>query len=422
MFEVKPNESVVFDTAFKRTISYTDGRPPNVYSESYKNSFVFSPGFRSGGQNPKWRDQIGRASATTGFSAMERSVKYQPMHLQYYYKQADNSIVTASMDSVIQPTPAFGTLPGADAVNKARSIAAGIWYNKARSAQTQIDGGVFLGELNEVIRMVRNPAAGLQNLMSKDWPRFLRGRDGIIRGSGPRTGAGLKRIVSPAARRDIAGLWLEMVFGWLPFVNDINSGVAAYEAFLDSNKSKSKAITAVGTDEVTDTPTFSITSLPGLADSKYIIEMRGTLTASVLIKGEVKTEGVSAARSPMGRFNQHFGLDLSNFANTVWNLTPNSFIADYFSNLGDIVNAASFQRSTIIWSMMVVKKTVRNSYTGLNGTRTLGASITGNYGAVVTTYKTVDRTEIIAPPMPHVVLHTPKPMQMGNLAALLAAR
>lgn len=58
---------------------------------------------------------------------------------------------------------------------------------------------------------------------------------------------------------------------------------------------------------------------------------------------------VRIAQDTIQEVHRNLGLDLSSFAPTVWEVIPYSFVADYFTNIGDMIDAASFPRSTLSW-------------------------------------------------------------------------
>jgi len=64
---------------------------------------------------------------------------------------------------------------------------------------------------------------------------------------------------------------------------------------------------------------------------------------------------------------ENFGLNVSNWVPTIWNLIPFSFVADYFSNIGDVVDALSFPSSDLAWfkqnqKVSQIDKVISNGY------------------------------------------------------------
>jgi hypothetical protein len=61
--------------------------------------------------------------------------------------------------------------------------------------------------------------------------------------------------------------------------------------------------------------------------------------------------------TPQGSLNR-FGIRTAEFVPTVWELIPYSFVADYFSNIGEALAAATFPVSELKWSGMTTKNNV----------------------------------------------------------------
>jgi hypothetical protein len=69
------------------------------------------------------------------------------------------------------------------------------------------------------------------------------------------------------------------------------------------------------------------------------------------------------ARNPSIPTLRNLGLDLSNFLPTVWELVPYSFVADYFSNIGDVVSGWSQGGRNVRWCMRTVRLDSEMRYT-----------------------------------------------------------
>lgn len=157
---------------------------------------------------------------------------------------------------------------------------------------------------------------------------------------------------------------------------------------------------------------FNIPGLPPCGERETVV----TAKASCYIKG-----GVSAKASGPTLENaaQLFGFTPEEFVPTIWNLLPWSFLVDYFTNIGDVLEATFFDRSGVTWtSMTSVTETVYSSHVRplpLNG---WSGSISG--GSCKVTKKVMSRSEI-APLIPTLEVSLPgSPQKWINMAALLA--
>jgi hypothetical protein len=93
-------------------------------------------------------------------------------------------------------------------------------------------------------------------------------------------------------------------------------------------------------------------------DEKLVASAEAPWTESlILLRGvchrraakEVIYRGQVDLVQPVKATWRYFGLDLSSFVPTVWELIPYSFLVDYFANIDDIISAATLNRSTIRW-------------------------------------------------------------------------
>jgi len=55
----------------------------------------------------------------------------------------------------------------------------------------------------------------------------------------------------------------------------------------------------------------------------------------------------------------YFGLDWSNVVPTLYNLIPYSFLLDYFSNLGSLIEAACTPTSSLMWKYRAFRSSTR---------------------------------------------------------------
>jgi hypothetical protein len=304
-------------------------------NDVYRTSTRKSTDVRSGQRNPGWRDRIrrvtqagsaySRSATTLGFvtgrisgSLFENAAKT--------IRREETLFGQLFLDSgPVTPTPFnFGYLD-ADAKVK--------FLQKARSTQRLFQGGVFLGELRETLNMIARPGAAL--------------RRGI--------GAYLAEAKKVARRshftdrgRILTKTWLEYSYGWRPLFAEIDAGM---EALATVNHIVPDIIAGVAADEVRGEPYARTTLASGVqvvGKARFRAEHRG----SVRYLGCVAWESENRAKdweSPK------WGLTLSDFIPTVWNLIPYSFIVDYFSNVGSVLDASSFGRVNLRWGVKSVR-------------------------------------------------------------------
>jgi hypothetical protein len=239
--------------------------------------------------------------------------------------------------------PNAPVLPSIDTDTEARIKFCQNYRNKTRSFST----GTFLGELRETIHMIRRPAEALRKAITT---YSLAAKKAVRR----------VRNAKKAAKA-ITGTWLEHSFGWRPLFGDVDDGMKALAG-----------LPQVSGEVVTG---FSSTTYTGP------VETYQEDTASITIKARfvprtfgytryVGFVGYELSNSGARSWNQNWGITLSDFAPTAWELFPYSFLVDYFSNIGNVIDAASLGHIDCRWGS--------KSHVTDGSRLFLSAAITGN--------------------------------------------
>lgn len=200
------------------------------------------------------------------------------------------------------------------------------FVSRARKRISAMSGGVFLGELRETLHMMRRPAQGIRDGLS----RYL--KDAKKRARGVKTPKRKNRV--------IAATWLEYTFGWSPLIADVYDGAKAVGRVVSSINDKPEKVRAESNGEDVSISEGSC----GLANCTWSYE--------ITTKGKVRANLSGAVNFEIARphsVQSAFGLRPHDFFPTVWELIPYSFVVDYFSNIGDIISAASFCTAYLRW-------------------------------------------------------------------------
>jgi hypothetical protein len=208
------------------------------------------------------------------------------------------------------------------------------FIKRVREQQTTFQGGVAAGELNETLRMLRSPVKSLRKGLSS-YLATLKKRKRQVKRVSPR-----KRL--NAARKVLADTWLEYSFGWKPLISDINDLTYTLANSQVSDDRKWTPVNASGVDE-----SFQI--------GGALVGVGGGLCSGVNVsfirhsKHQVVYRGSVSLDNPVTK-EWKFGYLPNDFVPTVWELIPYSFLVDYFTNVGDIINAATLFTSNLRWT------------------------------------------------------------------------
>lgn len=314
------------------------------------------------GEMPSWRSRIARGlSATTGLDAESTTLSYTPGHIflgkwcggsvqRYGYYQLDGDLFGGHTSVWTRPSAAPTTLD-----NATRDEALTRALKDARQKQNHFRGGNFLAELTDTIRGLRNPVKGFRDLLDT-YHRNARRR--VRRACGRRTPPvtqhDFRRLerdspnVARAAQRALSDSWLEANFGWQPLLSD---AVNAYHA-LRRLALRVPLERFYGASSRDDLPTY-VSSSRNLQITPLHWTVRSHYRYEVKFYGAVKVQTDSP---PHSQAIEEFGVRARDFLPAVWEAIPFSFLVDYFSNVGDVIEAVSFPRSDLAW----IARTYRN--------------------------------------------------------------
>lgn len=376
----------------------------------------------SGGKNPSWRAHIRHGlNATTVFDAEKIIFEGTGEGL---VRTDYSNVVTATGQrrantfeekSGTVCTVSAPTSPSSIDINAADTLARIEFLQRVRKIQTGLNSGVLLAEIAETIRMIRRPASSLR-----------RGIDDYYGAAKERT----RRVNDPGRKRKVlSDTWLEYSFGWKPLIGDIDSAakrLAEPRHLIDRHY-----VTGAGRSQsfakggfITDTIAF------GGGAGTYRYSRATTDTASVLYKG-----GVRLFDERPQREYRAWGLDSSNFIPTLWEVIPYSFLVDYFTNIGQLIDSATVGHFHHSWGARMTRREKTISIVGLsNLSSNSGGTITSTViGRVATCpgYKCTrtmlhrDKTGLVSVGLRDFQFRVPgveQPWKWLNIGALAAKR
>lgn len=217
-----------------------------------------------------------------------------------------------------------------------------LFLKKARAAQTDLQGGVFVKELGKTMKSILRPAKSIDRAMRR-YLRDLRGLRKRRRWS-PYVNKRRSQLMDAAADK-----WLETQFAIKPTLQDIDGGMKALGQYAYKDDHKVIRVRA-GTEVFNSkTPTFVSIGFDGTL--RYDIVLSSICDVNLLGNVQVRPSGHA------GYFGQALGFSLSNWLPSMWELIPYSFLVDYFFNIGEMIDAYSFCISDITWVNQTIRRT-----------------------------------------------------------------
>lgn len=283
-----------------------------------------------GGPVANWERKIREVrSATTSLNAVETSSTLATQDYAFLRRDRLNNSgqwIERELTGSFGATSTQPLDPATFIIAHVKNQAINDINQQIRDAQTALQGLVSAGEMGETVRMVNGAGRALFG-RTKD---YLQGLSGLGR-----------RLTPQQLSRAIAEKWLGYNFGVKPLISDIDSGLKGLINLRLGRppvvhlraSSKSSELNLITTDNSTYDQTFDVIRT---------VERRS--------RYECRIYGVYALESLTPHPISHeFGWTPSEFAPTLWELIPYSFLADYFANIGSIIDAHSINKSGVRW-------------------------------------------------------------------------
>jgi hypothetical protein len=297
----------------------------------------------------------------------ERNVRYTGMYI---------SVLASAY------TPTFS----ADELRKANS-GAYIRFAKALKAKRQhMSGMTFLGEFRETVKLILAPGKATQKYFSGYLTRIqpLQGKLRLARLDPKRIGSIL---------REASDLWLEVAFGVRPLLADVKD-IAESIARWRIDRLSDMVRASDGSNAISGS-SFSPVSAPGVnwvlltPHSTEVRDWRYT------VYGRLKASAQLPACGSAAKLVQVLGFSGEDFLPSLYELAPFSFLVDYFTNLGGVIEAASVDTSWVDWAneVLILKGTM-NTWSSLSAAPSVSSQVTAGdtmFGSDLSTYHQTNR-------------------------------
>lgn len=366
------------------TFSETLGVDQNVYSARSPNL-------------PKWRDKIenGENCSTTLQAISVLSNKNTPGQMRAKQLVSADQWAVWDFGGQVHTPRLTGraynfSFCSAEVIDRAKSLAE-VRFAKAYQRKVKsFSGGEFVGELKETARQIKQPGKALRDQV--DVLKIKMARATKIARRNAKYIAKLERRLENAtlkyqkrhisrllikAKKDpftipkalyekyrlgdmnysaraVAGTYLEWCFGVKPIIKAADEiALASQRLAVGGRGFDIWRVYATATDaEVISNTLIQMESYPGYPTLARCYELEWD-RAEVTIRGAWRSDTPTGEIAPL----PVFGLDLYDLVPTVWDLTPLSVFIDYFTNIGDTLDAWSLRLVNFAW----VNETTRSS-------------------------------------------------------------
>jgi len=314
----------------------------------------------TGPGSPDWRKRIAIGQdATTSLTGVRFRMKASEGEYSGYQKTNPKNIFSQKGHILPQMTVGWPAACSAPVVNQAISKSQIKFAKKYREAtQQNFSGGVFVGQLLQTVRELSRPAKGIRDAIDTlhtDLSALYRERMRINK-------YGRTMVRDKNSWRElthaVSDTWLEWVFGHKANIQDLDDAAKAFKTMADADCYDLIPIKAGGMSEATVSgQVLSYTpasSLPSATFHQNVFK-DGYEQCYSTIRGAWRNDNPSGTMPIPGQF----GIGVLDVLPTAWELVPWSFFADYFINIGQVLDAWQMRFVTFAW----MNRTTRSSRT-----------------------------------------------------------
>lgn len=358
----------------------------------------------SGADNPKWRQMVGKTDVTNSYSGSRVLFFPATWHAHAYFRNGPappyKKPAYETIETVGEPARPVPTFPTID--SSVYNTALSSFIPRCNRQITQFTAGQFVGELKETIHGLKHPLNGVRGLLSS----YLDGL-GRKRGRAPK---------NPKKRRKfLAEQYLELQFGLKPLMGDVKSAAEAVARLANGFVPSAHVTSSAQKEALVSESPLNINTNGRLRWGSSLLTIDRT---SVRFFGAVKLENSGGGSLDV------VGLRRDLFIPTLWELIPYSWLVDYFTNVGQMIEAACFNTSRLIYSGVTTKgeriftNRPHGDMTNTADTTLLNSSFSGGESKMIV--MTIGRGAV-TPTIPKLTFSVPHSYwQWANMASVAA--
>jgi len=354
-----------------------------------------------GVNNPSWKSQVKNLQGATTSADGSKTVFNSEPYISSFI-QLSNGISYAMIGSPYHVLPSL-PIPGADinVVSRVVDSAYSQFLTKAKNQLSSFESGQDLGELKETIESILHPMKSLREHVLSYFSSVKKLKSRYKKAS--------------SLRKALADSYLEWTFGWKPLSADIADGIVG----LGSTRLPNAPIDSFAKEKYDHTESEVDSS--ALTSGGFVAHLTTTGVFSIRLKGLVNVYYTGLQPS----LRQELRLLPEDFLPTAWDLLPYSFVVDYFTNVGDIINAVSFPRAAMRWCQQSShdERHASQRYVDAVDHSSVGSRSLSSSNLEVSTTAFSRRSVNPADHIPEVHFSLPLSMKpWENIAALIAGR
>lgn len=328
-----------YSNALTRREERWDGQtPPVKYVDATINFVVNDTHYTDGVNQPDFKARIKQhKNATTAYSGHSSFVRPIGTTLSSSWYDTADPFFKREFKDAYSGTPPIGVPPFFPHSVTVSDAAVAKLMKRIKQSLVSFETLTFVGELREAATMLRRPFRSIRDLAISYLDKLKKRR-------GRQSAKALSNVLADA--------WLELQFGWKPLVIDITNLLTT----LKQLQSERQYTTVTSSHDVEDRAYISGPTFLFSGTLRVNMFSNRTVTYSTRCKAEVQLRRVGGIT--LTEAQTQFGLRLIDFVPTAWELLPWSFLVDYFTNVGDYVQALAIPEASVVWNWRTQLTTV----------------------------------------------------------------
>jgi len=423
---------MTYTKSFSETIYYGYRFRNNGSTWASASTSADLTGTRTGTKVSDWREKVrtGR-DASSPFSSDRNELLSMSEGFGAFSAKSGASSLTQDCTGFFQTGPGVTVTHLNTGTNEAEATALQKTYAKLRSEYQRLNSAAVVAEGLDVMRQFGRPAEAILELTNRHINRLY------LEGRGLKGSTAFRRI---QFAQILARTWLEYSFGLAPLIADSvavaealarwNEEVADPETSGDRLRSR---ISSRGTQELSS---LSSGGYQPIANCHLRYGLRTKKDTSYRVQYVCGLNSSHIADSGSNdRLIQLLGFKPENWVPGIWEWVPWSWLADYFTNIGQILNASVTSTAGVSWVCKTVSQETFQHVTAPvdpEATRNRLAlygwtmqSCSGNLGQYSRRRTTVTRTAGVSLGLPPLTVSCPAigdAKKWLNMGAVLLAR
>jgi hypothetical protein len=222
-------------------------------------------------------------------------------------------------------------------VSEANNIALKKLIKKIREESSHFNGQSFVGELRQTIHGLRHPFESMRQKVYSHLNTLSKRKRDMLK---------YPPMQRPQAwRKVLADTWLETAFGLKPLMHDVKDIAESIARSLEEPRHRARLASR---GQVLDKTVVVVPDYRDYGSVSFRLTTEQITKAGVNYSVGMEAV-VEAASGSLERFTKVLGFTPENFIPALYEVMPWSWLIDYFSNLGDIIEAGCTDTSNVKW-------------------------------------------------------------------------